>query len=351
MQRQGGWANVSNCSPQPKRVCVLLLNWNGWKDTIECLESVFRLEGTSFEVVVCDNASQDGSLEKIEEWARGDLTAGSANLQLSQLIAPPVPKPIPVRRFATPEEAISSAEKDSDLSLKLIETGSNLGFAGGNNCGLRYCIARGNFDYVWLLNNDTVVCPNALSILVAMMEGDHSIGICGSTLRDYWDPTRVEVYGGKFYSRWSARFQANHEPLERIEVDYVDGASMLVSQKFLDCVGVLDESYFLYFEELDWARSAAQKGFRLGFSSRSVVYHKQGASVGTHHDGSVRSLVSERFLARNRVYFTRRFHAWALPTVSAWILLVACRAALAQDWIRVRVVLAAMFEGFRVRLP
>jgi hypothetical protein len=126
---------------------------------------------------------------------------------------------------------------------------------------------------------------------------------------------------------------------------------MLVSEQFLRVVGVMDETYFLYFEELDWARRAAQNGFRLSFSTRSVVYHKEGASVGTHRNASSRSLVSERFLARNRVYFTRRFHAWALFTVICSIALVALRAAYRRDLKRARVVLAAILEGLRARLP
>jgi len=329
---------------------ILLLNWNGWKDTVECLESVFRIEGTDFEVVVCDNASQDGSVEKIEEWARGDLEVSAANPELSKLVVPGTPRPIPITKFANPAAAISSAAGGGDVSLKLIETGANLGFAGGNNCGLRYCLARRDFDYVWILNNDTVVSPDALSFLVAMMEEDSSIGICGSVLHDYWEPARINVIGGKFYSRWSARFLASHEA-SRVALDYVDGASMLVSEQFLRVVGVMDETYFLYFEELDWARRAAQNGFRLSFSTRSVVYHKEGASVGTHRNASSRSLVSERFLARNRVYFTRRFHAWALFTVICSIALVALRAAYRRDLKRARVVLAAILEGLRARLP
>src|ERR1700692_5018323 len=76
------------------QICVVLLNWNGWKDTIECLESVFRLACEDFRIVVCDNASTDGSVEKIRQWARGELTAGCANPQLSGLTSPPVPKTI-----------------------------------------------------------------------------------------------------------------------------------------------------------------------------------------------------------------------------------------------------------------
>ena len=88
--------------------CVLLLNWNGWKDTLECLESVLRLNASEFRVVVCDNSSANGSLEKIKDWARGELQAGAANPQLSYLSAPPFLKPIPYVEL-TREQAESGA--------------------------------------------------------------------------------------------------------------------------------------------------------------------------------------------------------------------------------------------------
>src|ERR1700674_1871023 len=103
--------------------CVILLNWNGWKDTIECLESVFRLTYPDFRVVVCDNASADGSLKKIKQWARGELPAESANPLLSQLISPPLPKPIPYLEL-TREETVLSAAHSSPLTL--IQNGANL---------------------------------------------------------------------------------------------------------------------------------------------------------------------------------------------------------------------------------
>src|ERR1700694_2988487 len=116
--------------------CVILLNWNGWKDTIECLESVFRLNSPDFRVVVCDNASADGSLEKIKQWARGELPAESANPLLSHLTLPPFPKPILYCEL-TREEAESGTATHS-CPLTLIQNGANVGFAAGNNVGLRY---------------------------------------------------------------------------------------------------------------------------------------------------------------------------------------------------------------------
>ncbi|MEG9431421.1 glycosyltransferase family 2 protein [Terriglobus sp. ADX1] len=341
MPFSGRWGNVLSSSP---RVGILLLNWNGWKDTIECLESIYRLKDVQFRVVVCDNDSHDGSLDRIEEWARGDRRAVACNPTLSSFISPPIRKPVVTRRFENGEISARRDESSDDL-LTLIQTGTNLGFAGGNNCGLRYFLTQDDCDYVWLLNNDTIASPDSLAAMVTAMQKDTSIGIMGSQLRDYAHPSQVQVHGGKFYSVWSARVHANLEPRPTRRLDYVDGASMLVRRAFLEQAGLMDERYFLYFEELDWSESAKRHGFGLDFVPESVVFHKEGASSGTNKDASLRGLTSERFLTRNRILFTRRYHAWALPTVVLWILLTVFRAVLHRDWKRANVVLRAIVEG------
>jgi GT2 family glycosyltransferase len=204
--------------------------------------------------------------------------------------------------------------------LLLIQTGANLGFAGGNNVGIRYALSRGDCDYVWLLNNDTVVEPDSLSAMVRMAEADPKLGICGSQLRSYTPPHEIQTLGGRRYSRWSGRTR----PLQELTTpqistvpgapDYVEGASMLISRRCLDAVGLPEESYFLYYEELDLA-ARVRPAFHLGYSPESVVYHKEGASIGSAHVRSNRSALSDFYQARNRIVFSRRYHPWFLPSV------------------------------------
>lgn len=125
------------------KVYVIILNWNGWEDTIECLESVFRNIYPSYTVIVCDNGSHDGSLERIKLWAEGklDVLVPSHN-PLRPLSYPPVIKPIPYIEYYR-EDAEKGGINDGKIPLVLIQTGGNLGFAGGNNVGLRYILARG----------------------------------------------------------------------------------------------------------------------------------------------------------------------------------------------------------------
>ncbi|MBB6145685.1 hypothetical protein HNQ77_003646 [Silvibacterium bohemicum] len=275
-------------------VSIIILNWNGWRDTIECLESVFRLNHRRFNVVVCDNASSDGSFEKIRDWAEGKNLVG-----------------------------FGSSSQDCP-GLALIQTGSNRGFAGGNNVGIRHALERSDCDYVWLLNNDTIVDPDALSAMLRMMYSNPGLGVCGSLLRSYAPPREILTAGGRRYSRWSGRTR----PLVDIATpqistspgapDYIEGASMLISRRCIEQIGLLEERYFLYSEEIDYV-VRARSAFHFGFSPDSVIYHKEGASIGTAALRMHRSILQEFYLARNRLLFTWWHYPWFWPSVFATV--------------------------------
>jgi hypothetical protein len=109
----------------------------------------------------------------------------------------------------------------------------------------------------------------------------------------------------------------------------------------------MDESYFLYFEELDWAMRAQRK-FKLGFARASVIYHKEGAAIGSNSDRMKRSLLSDKYLTRSRVLFTKRFLPWTLPTVLPWILLAAGYRLWHGDKSRAILMVRSMLEGLAV---
>lgn len=290
------------------RVAIILVNWNNWHDTIECLESLLHLEYPDFRMVVVDNGSSDDSLREIRTWtARHGV--GCVEYQRA--------------------EAETGGFPASDPAVVLVRTGENLGFAGGNNVGLRYVLARGDTDYCWMLNNDTVVEPDALTHLVAHIQRQPRIGICGSTILSYHDRSHVQALGGGTYYRWIGlpwhygRFSRwNPEMnLQKAEsrMNYVEGASMLVSRQFLHEIGLLCEDYFLYFEEADWAIRTRGR-FLLGYAPQSVVYHKVGGSIGTSSNPARKSYTCDYYNIRNRLLFTRRFYPAAVPTV--WLVIV-----------------------------
>lgn len=332
------------------RVGVLILNTNAWKDTIECLESVFRSTGPEFTVVVCDNDSQDGSLSHVKEWAEGRLNPYVASDNpLRALSFPPVPKPIPLAEYDR-AAAERGGDPTVDARLVLIQNGGNLGFSGGNNVGLSYLMKRGDFDFVWLLNPDTVVHPEALQNLVkAAMEP--GVGMCGSTVLYYGAPDTVQVLGGARYNRWlalpshigagqSARLPVD-EAAVKSRMTYVYGASMLVSRAFLEEIGLLNDEYFLYFDELDWAMRAEGK-FRLAYAPNSIVYHREGGILGA---GRAKSWTSDYYFLRNRIRVTRKFNPAALPTVYLALLVSMLRRAQRGQWDRVRMIAKLLVSG------
>lgn len=331
------------------KVFILILNWNGWKDTIECLESVFRIDYPAYRVIVCDNASEDGSLEHIKSWAEGRLdVAIPMDTPLRHLSFPPVPKPIPYVQYDR-EQAEKGGDPAVDVPLTLIQTGGNLGFAGGNNVGLRYALARGDFDYVWLLNNDTVVRPGALARMADRMSEKPGAGMCGSTLFYYHEPDKVQLLGGLTHNKWlgisrhigqyqSATLGTDGRHVER-QMAYVAGASMLVSKSFLEDVGLMCEDYFLYGEELDWILRA--KGcYALAYAPESLVYHKVGSTTGdSNHRGGEKSIASDYFLIRSRLMITHKFFPCALPTVYLGLALTLSNRARRRQWNRLSLVL------------
>lgn len=305
-------------------VYVIIVNWNGWRDTIECLESVFSSDFRDFRVIVIDNSSGDDSLERIADWAENRLqTPVHPVLQklmgTGSLILKPIHHVIYER-----EDAERGGRAGIDAPLILVRVEENLGFAGGNNVGMRYALARGDCSYVWLLNNDTVVYPDALSRLTAEMERTPQAGICGSTLLHYNRPDMVQAYGGAYYCKWIG-LPWHIGRLKRIGTqinvkralrwtNYVVGASMFVRREFLEEVGLMREDYFLYFEELDWVLRGKGR-YRLAYAPESVVYHKVGKSIGTSSNPARKSAVCDYFNIRNRLFFTRRYYPQALPTI------------------------------------
>ena len=309
----------------PNKVYIIIVNWNGWRDTIECLESVCRNDYPDFQVVVCDNDSTDGSLDRIKEWAAGRLCASSADgPPCRSFTTPAIPKPIQFVELDRAQAEAGGHTRAPDVPLALIRTGGNLGFAGGNNVGLRYALARDDFAYAWLLNNDTVIPPDALVALVSRMQERPDAGQCGSRLLFYEAPNEVQALGGASYNRWFAltrhigAFSSADRPVDISEIesrmDYVVGASLLVSRSFLLDIGLMNEDYFLYSEEIDWATRARGR-YDIAYAHNSVVYHKEGRSIGSSSSAAQKSRFADSYGIRNRIRFTRIYYPLALPTV------------------------------------
>ena len=322
-----------------------MLNWNGWLDTVECVESLIRSDYPNFQIIVCDNHSSDESLVRLKEWARGILEVETAVSDDSghRWAYRPVPKPL---QYAEYDYSHGKPQLgDDDPSLTFIQTGSNLGYAGGNNIGIEYAV-HNDADYIWILNNDTVVERETLSRLVLHAEADKQIGIVGSKLMQYGTADTIQALGGgALDERWGKDNQfgrglqsAQHQD-ETLDLQHVIGAAMLVRTDAVQDVGLMEESYFLYREETDWCIQMRNRGWRLTYCPGAIVWHKEGHSIG------FKSLLHDYYSVRNMLYLIQKFYPSNLPTAVAFLVFITiCPKIVRLQFRRLKYVLKAFFD-------
>jgi GT2 family glycosyltransferase len=323
---------------------AIVLNWNGHHDTVSCLAHVLQTGYPALQVFVCDNGSTDDSVEHLSAWlasaTRRDPSTGGL-------------RPL---RWARVEGGEAPPPNLPELDLLLVCNDRNLGYAGGNNVALRLALRQTSALYFWILNNDTEPEASALGELVARMQAIPSCGLCGSALIDQRDPRYLQALGGVF-APWLARtrqFGAGapaagpfDDDTVTAQVDYVIGASMLLSRPLLEAVGLLAEDYFLYFEELDLIYRARGR-FGFACATRSRVRHQWGASINPAHLGRV-STSADYYFSRARILFTRRHFARAMPTVVLAVISSAFVRLLRAQPRNAAAVMRGLLDGLRGR--
>jgi GT2 family glycosyltransferase len=239
--------------------------------------------------------------------------------------------------------------------VTLIASGGNLGFAGGCNVGI---LAAGTeaYTFLWLLNPDTVVHSDALGALIRRWRGDEQIGMLGSTIRYYATPDIVQCLGGArlYEATVTSRLIGEGEGLHIIPTDpssveremiYVMGASMLATSRFVREVGLLQEDYFLYYEEIDWALRGRHK-FTLAYAPRSYVFHKSGAS-----SWKVLPSFTTNLYYRNRIRFVSRFFPERLRAAKFGLAVDLLRHLLRGRWGYARIVAATLWDASNLIEP
>lgn len=274
-----------------KRVAVLVLNWNGWRDTLACIASLQKLSYSNFELIVVDNGSTDGSQCHIEESVPG---------------------------------------------IRVLQTGANLGFGGGCNVGIRLALEEGA-DYVWLINSDATVAVNALTELVCLADAQPSVGAVGSVLYEADKPDQIQMWGGGKVNLWAGLSRHQVSPAS---LDFVSGASLLLRREALVQAGLFDDqTFFMYWEDSDLGFRLRRAGWQLAVAENSRVWHKLSASLGK---GS-RQL--DVYFTRSGVRFLRRYS----PAPSVSVLLMVGRMVLKRvlmvEFARARSVLSGYFSA------
>ena len=343
------------------KVYIVVLNYNTWQDTIECLESIYKSRYDNYQIILVDNNSNNDSVKFLKLWAEEGLDIiTKSNNALKRNSFPPVKKPLEYRFYKEDDkgnlkyeykEYINESNNAGGYPLVVIKADKNKGFSAGNNVGIKYALLNGDFKYIWLLNNDTVINDDSLYKLVEKADSYDKqgvkVGIIGSKVLFYHNPTIIQGVGVK-YNRWFGTskhigiFEEDEGQFNNEEflpaMDYIMGSSMFVNKKFIDDIGLLCEDYFLYFEELDWILRGKQKGWGIGYSWKSKVYHKEGATMGSNADGKLRSEQADYYTFKNRIVFTKKFFPKYIWTVYAGFFMVALNRLSRRQFKRLKII-------------
>lgn len=256
-------------------VSIILLNWNSAEHTIECIESLQKIDYENVDITIVDNGSDPSSLEIIKGYLDGDIKTESDFVQYNR-----DSKPL---SYTTHHISNQQGWKNSSNYITIIKNDVNSGFPGGCNIGIQRVLER-NRDYVLLLNNDIVVDSQFLDELVDEAESKESAGILGSKVYYYDEPDRIQSIGGDM--RWwmflpldYGRGEVDNGEFTKIqERDFVWATSQLIDTDVIRDVGLLDERFFFGIEEYDLCNRAKKAGYRVLFVPSSKVWHKGGAS-------------------------------------------------------------------------
>lgn len=246
------------------RVNIIIVNWNGIDDTSELLVSLSKISYSNYSIIIVDNGSVNDEVKKLENISKG--------------------------------------------KAQIIRCKENLGFAGGNNVGIKYSLEK-KADYILLLNNDTTVKPDFLEILVSKYEGEKQAGIVAPRINYYDEPQRIWTDGGKI-SRirgsgfaYSSKLEKEVDSSEK-SVTFVSGCCMLIKSEVLLSVGLFDENYFLYTEDTDLCQRIINAGYKILVSPQSVIFHKVSSSTKNRN-----TALPLYYTTRNRLYFAKKhFH-------------------------------------------
>jgi len=311
------------------RVSIIIPNYNGWRDTIECLESVYRITYPNYDVIVVDNASQDDSIQKIREYCAGQIKV------VTQFVADVAEKaPIQLIEYAANERNTTgtddqsankqdgSADRIPCLRLILIKNDTNSGFTGANNIAVRYALETLNPRHILLLNNDTAVGSTFLDQLIKVAKTDTRIALVQSKLLNYDDLTIdntgfiCDVFGWPRARGVAQRDKGQYDQQTESGFFLACAACLLVSRDLLLELGsqCFDEHLFAYFEDVDLSWAARLFGYKIIYCPTSICYHK---SSKTSHMMPKPTTVFWRYRNRIRVLaknYSFKTLAKTLPT-------------------------------------
>lgn len=263
---------------------IIIVNFNSTEDTIKCISSIFNSSNKDFHVLVIDNCSEESQYQGLRN-------------------------------------RVSEFENRYSGMITLLKSDFNGGFAYANNIGIKYAESTlKDWNYVWLLNNDTVIENDTIDkILSTMSVVPSNIGMMGHTLLYMDNPNLIQASGGHYNKilgrgeNINAHCEDNTINRYPNNIDYIVGASMVIKKDFIKDVGLMTEDYFLFFEELDWIERGKKKGWDFFYTPDIAILHKHGGS--TSKSNKETSFFSDKCSLRSRIMFCKRFYKAYLPSV------------------------------------
>ncbi|MBB6112433.1 hypothetical protein SAMN05421821_11837 [Mucilaginibacter lappiensis] len=299
------------------KVYVVVVNYKKYNDTIECCESVLKSSYKNCQILLIDNSPDSESSVNLVKWLNNK--SFEVDTSYVELVYPLIDKPIPhVYIYETEFLERTTGFEEQVVLIKA----ENRGFAAANNIALKHIHKTAGLDsFIWILNNDTVVERSCMENLKRFFDNHDRKYIVGSKLMYYYQKDRIQAIAG-LYNKWlGSTYHVGDHEVDLGQYDefifdsnnYVVGASMFISKQFIDTVGLMNEEYFLYFEEMDWGLTAGQFGFRLGFQPLAVVYHKEGSSIIKGNNDN--KFIADYYSIVNRVKFTKKWYSGYLVIV------------------------------------
>lgn len=265
-------------SKEPSSVAIIVINWNGYALTRRCLLSLLEVNYSNFTIILVDNGSEDGSFEKLKE------------------------------EFKSP---VFLANKE------------NLGFTGGNNSGITYALEK-QYDFILLLNNDTEVDPDFLKELLDLQKSQPNVGMVQPLILFHDNREVIWSAGGKYIAPLGiAKTHDSQKKLDASKVedkilDWATGCCILIPRQVIEKVGSLKQSYFAYFEDVDWSLRIRKAGYSIYLASKSIIYHEGGASSKKAHNEGMISPTVFYLYCRNQLFLLRT-HASFPFSIIAWV--------------------------------
>lgn len=247
-----------------ENICIILVNYNGYDDTVECIKSIENSDYDNYKIILVDNGSKDKN--KI---LNDNYINNAADVIISE---------------------------------------ENLGFSGGNNLGIKYAQEKYDPEYYLLLNNDTVITKDTISNLKKGFDFDRKAGIITGKIYYFSEPKTIWAAGGKFNFNTGIADQPELGKIDdgvqyenTCEVSFATGCTMLISKQVINTVGYLEESYFLYAEDTDYCCRVLNAGFKIIYVGKALIYHKVSASTGKQ------SNMQQYYMFRNNCYIIKKY--------------------------------------------